>query len=256
MNRTRFADRHPIWFVALMEAGVILVYLLAGTIAHVLQLPNLALYGLANLALTIIAALLLTIMGWWRAVGMRPPARKSDLYYFIVPFLPMFINLIPGLEVSSPLLLAEIFATTLMVGFVEEMFFRGLMLNALKSHGFWKAALITALLFGLTHAMNVLAGKSFVEDAAQVFYAVAIGFAFAALVLKKGIIWPLILAHFLIDFANFLQKPGFSYPPSVSLLIVLGIAIVFSGYGVFVLLQKPAGNVHISNSPKVGIEQS
>ena len=62
------------------------------------------------------------------------------------------------------------------------------MLNALKASGAWKAAIITSLLFGLTHALNVLTGKSVIEDAAQIFYAVAIGFAYAALVLKKGIL--------------------------------------------------------------------
>jgi uncharacterized protein len=142
-------------------------------------------------------------------------------------------------EVTSLLLLTEILAITLMVGFVEETIFRGLMLNALKAHGLWKAAIITALLFGTTHALNVLAGKSIAEDAAQIFYAVAIGFAYAALVLKKGILWPLIVAHFLIDFFNFIQRPGFTFTPVWTLLIVTGIAVIFTIYGLFVLLEKP-----------------
>jgi len=40
------------------------IYLVAGTIAHFLNLSNLGLYGLANLGLTIIAAALLSRMGW------------------------------------------------------------------------------------------------------------------------------------------------------------------------------------------------
>jgi uncharacterized protein len=238
MNRSKYAERHPYWFVAILEVVVIFVYLLAGTFAHFMHLSNLGLYGIANLSLTIIAALLLTVMGWWKVVGFRSPNKPGDLLYYIVPFLPLFINLIPGVEVTSLLYLMEIIAITLMVGFVEEVFFRGLMLNPLKSHGLWKAAIITSLLFGLTHAMNVLAGKSVAEDAAQIFYAVAIGFAYAALVLKKGILWPLVLAHFLIDFTNFVQKPGFTFPPLWSLLIVVSIAVVFTAYGIFIMLQK------------------
>jgi membrane protease YdiL (CAAX protease family) len=145
----------------------------------------------------------------------------------------MIINFVPGVEVTSLRHLTEILAITLMVGFVEEAVFRGLMLSALKAHGPWKAAIITALLFGLTHALNVLTGKSMVEDAAQIFYAVAIGFAYAALVLHKGILWPLVLAHFLIDFVNFIQKPGFTYPPFWEVLIVVSIAVVFTAYGFF-----------------------
>ena len=238
MNRPLFAERHPYWCVAIVEVVVLFVYLLAGTLAHFMQLSNLGLYGLANFGLTVIAALLITVMGWWKVVGFRSPDKPSDLLYFIVPFFPIVINLIPGVEVTSLLLLTEILSITLMVGFAEETIFRGLMLNALKAHGFWRAAIITSLLFGLTHAMNVLTGKSIAEDAAQVFYAVAIGFAFAALVLKKGILWPLVLAHFLINFTSFIQTPGFTFPPFWELIIVVGLAVIFTAYGLFVMLQK------------------
>jgi membrane protease YdiL (CAAX protease family) len=238
MNRSLFADRHPYWFVAILEIVVIVVYLMAGTFAHFLNLTNLGLYGLANFILTIIVAILLTVMGWWKAVGFRSPDRRGDLLYFLVPFIPMVINFIPGVEVTSFRYLLEVAVVYLMVGFVEEGIFRGLMLNALKVRGLWKAAIITALLFGLTHAFNVLAGKSLVEDVAQIVYAVGIGFGFAALALRTGILWPLVLAHWLINFANVIQKPGFTYPAPWNVLIPVGIAVVFTAYGIFVMLQK------------------
>jgi uncharacterized protein len=238
MKQSQFAERQPYWFAILMEIVVIFVYLLAGTISHFLNLANLELYGLANLGLTVFVVVLLTGMGWWKAIGFRSPDRKVDLLYFLVALFPVIINFIPGVEIPGLVRLAEIFAVTLMVGFVEEAVFRGLMLNSLKTKGPWKAAIITALLFGLTHAMNVLTGKSLTEDAAQIFYAVAIGFSYAALVLKKGIVWPLVLAHFLIDFVNFIQRPGFAYPPVWEVFIVITIAVIFTAYGLFVMLQK------------------
>jgi uncharacterized protein len=238
MKLSAFADRRPYGFVAILEAVVILVYLLAGTVAHSMHLANLGLYGIANLSLTIIAALLLTAMRWWKAVGFRSPDKSSDLLYYIVPFLPLVVNLIPGVEVTSTLHLMQILTITLMVGFVEETVFRGLMLNGLKARGFWKAAIITSLLFGLTHAMNLLAGKSVAQDVAQIGYAIALGFAYAALVLKKGLLWPLVLAHFLIDFAYFMQRPGSAFPPVWDLLIVVGMTVIFTAYGIFVMLQK------------------
>ncbi len=248
MKRSLFAERHPYWFVALLEIVVIFVYLLAGTIAHFLNLSNLGLYGLANFGLTVIAAVMLTAMGWWKPVGFRSPDRRGDLVYYAIPFIPMFVNFIPGLEVSSPGYFVQVLVITLMVGFVEEAFFRGLMLNALKGHGFWKAAIITSLLFGLTHALNTLAGKSLFDDAVQIFYAVAIGFAYAALVLHKGILWPLVLAHVLIDFVNFLQKPGFVYPPSWEISIALGIAIIFTAYGLYMMNSRQTKIPLIPNS--------
>jgi membrane protease YdiL (CAAX protease family) len=239
MKPPLFAERHPYWFVAVLELGVIFVYLLAGTIAHFMGLANLELYGLANLGLTIIVAVLLTAMGWWRMVGFRSPGKTSDLLYFIVPFIPMLFNFIPGLEAGSLGHVMEILAITLMVGFVEEGIFRGLMLNALKARGLWRAAIVTAILFGFTHALNLLTGRSFLENAVQVIYALAIGFCFAALVLKTGILWPLVIAHFLIDFVNFLQRPGFVYPPLLQVFIGIGIAVLFTAYGLFAMLRAP-----------------
>jgi hypothetical protein len=115
MNRSPFAERHPYWFVAILEVLVIFVYLLAGTVAHFMNLSNRGLYGIANLGLTIIAALLLTVMGWWKVVGFKSPDKPRDLLYFIVPFLPIAINLIPGVEVTSNLSERELDASGLPV---------------------------------------------------------------------------------------------------------------------------------------------
>jgi membrane protease YdiL (CAAX protease family) len=238
MKNSLFAERHPYWFTVILEITVIFVYLVAGTIAHFMNLGNMELYGLANLSLTIIVAVLLSGMGWWKAVGFRAPQKQSDLLYFIVPFFPMFINFIPGVKITGIGYFLEVLIVMLMVGFVEEVVFRGLMLQAIKGRGNWKAIVITSLLFGLTHALNTMVGKNLLNDVLQIFYAVAIGFAFAALVLKKGLLWPLVLAHFLINFVNFIQPPGFTYQPAVEMLISGCITIVFTVYGVAIMLEK------------------
>lgn len=241
MKHSGFAERHPYWFVAVLEVVVILVYLVAGTISHFLSLGNLELYGIANIALTAIVATMLTAMGWWRVTGFKRAARGRDLWWFLVPFVPMVVNLIPGVQVTSLSQLTGVLVVTLTVGFVEEGVFRGLMLAALKPRGMWQAAIVTALLFGLTHALNALSGKSLAAGAIQIFYATAIGFAFAALALRMGTIWPLVTAHFLTDFVYFLQKPGFAFAPAVDLIIAGGIAALFTGYGIWVMRQPRQG---------------
>jgi membrane protease YdiL (CAAX protease family) len=232
-----FSERHPYLFVALLEAAVIAVYLLAGLAAHVFQLTSLGLYALANATLSAGTALLLSRLGGWGWVGYRLPRQPSDLGYYLVPFLPLLVNLIPGLAVAGWWPLLAVAAVTLLVSFVEESLYRGLMLAALKPRGLWRAALLTASLFGLTHAMNVLAGKSLLDDLAQITYTMAIGFAYAALVLRKGLLWPLVLAHAVIDLANLLQKPGLVFSPAVNLAVVLGTTVIFTLYGLFVMRE-------------------
>lgn len=232
-----FADRHPYWFVAILEFVIVFIYLVAGAVAQFAHLPSLGLYGIAQVGLILVAVALLSILGWWRVVGLQRPDDWRDLRYFVVPLLPLAVNLIPGVEVTSFRYFGMVLALTLAVGFVEEVFFRGMMLNALRGRGLWRAALITSLLFGLTHAMNVLGGTSAFDAVAQIFYATAIGFAYAALVLKKGILWPLVIAHFLIDFSVFIQRPGWVLSPGWTMAITLATGFIFTAYGVFVMLR-------------------
>lgn len=238
MRFVPFAERHPYGFVAILEALVVFVYLLVGTIAYFLELSNMALYGLANLGLALIVIVLLTRLRWWKTVGFKPLHRQGDLLYFLILFVPMILNLIPGVQFESMVYVSGALAITLMVGFAEETIFRGLMLQALKPLGHWRAAIITALLFGLTHAMNALAGKSLMESMMQIGYAVAIGFAYAALALKKDGLWLLTLAHFLTDFVFFIQKPGFSLSPFWQSFLVISVAIGFTAYGIFMMQHK------------------
>lgn len=235
---TRFAELHPHGFVAILEAVVVLVYLLVGTIAYFLRLSNMVLYGLANFVLTLIVIALLTRLGWWKTVGFKPLRRWGDLLYFLIPLVPMVLNFIPGVQIESIAYVTGVLVVTLMVGFAEETIFRGLMLQALKPFGHWRAVIITALLFGLTHALNALTGKSPLESVLQIGYAVAIGFAYAALTLKKDVIWPLVLTHFLTDFVYFIQKPGFSFESFWQSFIVISLTVGFTAYGIFLMRQK------------------
>ncbi len=240
MKRVLFAEQHPVWFVFILEVVIIFVYLLSGTVATIMRLSNTALYGMANFGLAIIAVFLITIMGWWRKIGFRPLFARRDWVYYLVPFIPMLINLIPGIQVINLKHLLVILSVTLAVGFVEEAYFRGLMLTALKTTNAWMAILVTSLLFGLTHALNLLAGKSPLEAAAQVLYALAIGVAFSALVVKKGVLWPLVIAHFLIDFTNLLQVKNNLFSPQAQVIIVFTITVLFAAYGVWIMRQ-PTG---------------
>ena len=106
-----------------------------------------------------------------------------------------------------------------------------------KSRGTWTAVIVTSLLFGLSHSLNVLSGKNLADVLVQILYALAIGFAFAALVLKKGIIWPLVLVHFMIDFKAMIGRTDFS--PVLNSILGVAITFVLGSYGLLVMLQKP-----------------
>ena len=97
--------------------------------------------------------------------------------------------------------------------------------------------IVTSLLFALSHSLNLLSGKNLVDVAMQILYALAIGFAFAAWVLKKGILWPLVLAHFLIDFTAMIGRT--TVPDGLNAVLGVGITFIIGSYGLFVMLQVP-----------------
>jgi uncharacterized protein len=246
MNKTPFAHRHLFWFVIMLEVAVILAYLLAGTLAHVMGLSNLTMMLMANLSLSVLAAILLSLLGWWKLVGFAAPKKRTELWYFAVPFLPTvpffpsIVTLIANLEFSIQPTVVNILLLTLLIAFAEETIFRGLMLTTLKARGSWTAVIVSSVLFGLSHSLNLLSGQGLAETAVQVLFALTTGFLFASLVLQKGILWPLIVAHFLIDFLPMSLIGNLSFPvsPTWNLILLTGISVVFLIYGLFVMLEN------------------
>ena len=125
---------------------------------------------------------------------------------------PVILNVVPGLQFTGAAEATGLLLLALMVGFVAESVFRGLMLTALRERGVWRAIIVTSVLFGLTHLANVLAGATVLETISQVAYTIAFGVAFAALVLRTGIIGPLVLAHAAIDAAYSSRCPASRSP--------------------------------------------
>lgn len=174
----------------------------------------------------------------------RHPYRFS---FALLLYLPAFIlpvgSLSFGVAVTALPALLSFALLAAASGFVEEVIFRGLMLRALRPRGAWTVVLVSAALFGLTHALNVLAGYDPLYAALQVAYALAIGFGFGVLVLKGGLIWPLVIAHALGNFFAFIND-GQIGP---HLYIVTGLYIlVFGGTGLYWMLRK--------DSPAAGLK--
>ena len=69
---------------------------------------------------------------------------------------------------------------------VEELFFRGVLFRYLRRHGFYYAAIVSAVLFGLMH-MNF----------SQILFTIPLGLVLCYVYEKTGHIWPCMLLHFL-----------------------------------------------------------
>ncbi len=122
------------------------------------------------------------------------------LFAFCIIPLVSFINMISSLfvengvsetltrTVESNSLIVNLLLIALLPAVVEEIIFRGLIFNGYKKRNPFKAALLSAFLFGLIH-MNIN----------QFSYAFVIGILFALLTYVTGSVIPSIIAHFIVN---------------------------------------------------------
>lgn len=127
---------------------------------------------------------------------------NSGKYLF---FIPMWIvatgNIWDGFAPSfEGIALVFAILSMILVGFVEEMIFRGFLFRAmLKDDKPIVAIIVSAVTFGIGHIVNLFTGQASLETMAQVFFAIGWGFIFTMVCYKSGSIIPCIIAHSLID---------------------------------------------------------
>ena len=134
--------------------------------------------------------------------GLAAWPRNTRRYLY---FLPMWVlatgNLWDGFAPSyqgAAQLIAVL--SMVLVGFVEEMLFRGFLFRALLKEEKTKTAIvITSLTFGMGHIVTLLAGQASLETFVQMLFAVAWGFILTMVCCKSGSLLPCIVAHAMID---------------------------------------------------------
>ncbi len=130
----------------------------------------------------------------------------SDMkkYLYFIPFvLLVSVNLWFGLSMRYDLL-HQIYAVITMglVGYVEEIIFRGLLYKAIEKDSIKQAIIISAVTFGAGHILNLLTGHATLDTFLQIGYAIAIGFAFVMVFYKSGSLIPCIITHSLVNITS------------------------------------------------------
>jgi membrane protease YdiL (CAAX protease family) len=219
----------------------ILVGAAAAAIVTVGRLGMFAYWSATTVAIAMIEVLLLARLGWWRHVGFRGSTRpRMDLLLWI-PLCPILVWNLSQVDMAAlvtPTHMASLLLLTVLAAFVEEVLYRGLMLRALVPQGVWRAAVVTALLFGIMHLLTAFAGSELAVVVGRTVYAAAIGFAYAAYALRTRLIWPVILVHALANFADLIDQEAIfqeSAPTEADLIRWLIYVVVFTLYGTLVL---------------------
>lgn len=135
------------------------------------------------------------------------------------------------------------------IGVREECVFRGTIQNILAKKyassikGIWITAIVSAVIFGLIHLFNILAGVDAVPAIIQSLTNFGIGLFYAALYLRSGNIWVMISIHALTDTAGLASSVFLANQSETEVISSLSVATLISGLvfvGVSIFLLRPS----------------
>lgn len=134
----------------------------------------------------------MTLQGKWVAVAVLLPMGVKAIYLFLIPgkLVPSGMNREEILQTLS----AGIFFTGMAAGFVEEMVFRGVILNATRrAWGTKMAVVFPSMLFGLVH---ILGWEFSLGNCLLVVLAgTMVGVMFSLIALESGSVWNGAVVH-------------------------------------------------------------
>ena len=183
--------------------------------------------------------------GLMEVYGLAGWAKNSRAMLWFIPlWLLSCMNLLSGFQPDYPVPGLFYAAVSMaLVGFAEELIFRGFLFKAMLKGGSVKAAIIvSSVTFGLGHIINLFTGHELIATLIQVVFAVAMGFVFTLVFYKSGSLLPGILAHSFIDVTSVLASDEGSQ--SVNLIVHIVIIVISVAYSLYLAkrVETPAIN--------------
>ena len=223
----KFYEKSEIWFAI---TWIILYVVVMGNLRK--NFGDESPYSL--LGVLIIAAILTVFIVKNRLTekyGLIRSADSKKFLYFIPFVLLCTVNLWFGVSMHYDLFHQIIAVMTMvLVGYVEEIIFRGLLYKAIEKDSVKQAIIISAVTFGAGHIVNLLTGHGSVATLLQMAYAIAIGFAFVMCFYKSGSLIPCIITHSMIDLTSKFSNHNitaqaevyWSYRATVFIILIAG----------------------------------
>jgi membrane protease YdiL (CAAX protease family) len=186
--------------------------------------------------------MIVALLFGWRDLGFNAPRPPSSVKLFWL--LGLYIGalgVIAALTKSiAPATLMIVGVNTAIVGFSEELAFRGVLWGAARrAMPFWAGVVFVSGFFGGVHVLNAMITGELGQAGIQALNAFLSGIAYLALRIRTRSLWPIMIAHWLWDMVIFINLSGAAAPTSQSnsfagILLVAPIGL----YGLW-LLRKP-----------------
>lgn len=170
--------------------------------------------------------------------------KASSVLYYVPLLLLLTVNLWHGFVINLTVTETVLYILTmLLVGFLEEVIFRGLLFGAMKKDSLKAAVIVSSLTFGMGHIINLFngSGAELFENLLQVVYASAAGFMLVMLYLKtKSLIVPIAFHGIFNALSVFSDESALTEKDRI---ISCCFLVAVSGlYGVYLMKSGGEGN--------------
>lgn len=220
-------EKSEIWFAVVW----IIIYVIGSSIADSVS----AELGVEKSATLLFQAFLFVLMlgfigensltEYYGLCRGKYPAKK--LLYYIPLALIASVNMWFGVRMNlSAGETACYVGSMLLVGFLEEIIFRGFLFKAMSRDNVRTALIVSAVTFGIGHIVNLFngSGADLTSNLCQVIYAVAVGFLFVTMFYRGGSLWPCIITHSVLNslsvFSNEAAAERYLIPVSAALTLI------------------------------------
>lgn len=212
---TKFKKAHPILFAIIISYGYVLVMDVFGRLSGLLpETPFVS--AASEIFQMLIAIAFVCLSGYFWIYKRRKGFFKSVVAGAILFALQIFSFVVTLYQALSSDTTQWVSVGGIIVGIIgligvglrEESIYRGIVTNVLAekycqtSKGVFFTVFLSGLLFGSIHLTNVFVGVNFLSAVVQTCVAAGLGWVLAAIYLRCGNIWALILLHCLTDSAS------------------------------------------------------
>lgn len=161
------------------------------------------------------------------------PLQWKKLLFLLPMVIISTVNLwhgVASLDISVDIVLYML--SMICLGIIEELLFRGYLLQYLQKYAAKRAVLITGLTFGVGHIVNLLNGADLYSTILQIMYAVAIGYMLSVFVAETGHILPCCVFHATFNALSAFANEAVITRTSETIVCAL-ISILAIGYAVY-----------------------
>ena len=243
---TRFWNHGRLWKAALAVVVYLALYQLLGYAAiplirpfidteNFFATPASVFFGLG--APVAIGAIILIVfvlsLGWFKPLFAPQPVKgRWWMWFFVVLVVVPIVLRFAGIDYAGygiDVVITALFVG-LFIGFVEEILYRGIVVKILRSAGHreWTVAVVSSLIFALSHSINLISGMPVLTVALTVLFTFGFGMMMYLVMRVTGnIIWAMLI-HAMTDPTTFLGSGGIDASSGAAHSPLIDIAGPFS----------------------------